>query len=308
MLRIARCPGCGGEPVRHWPALVAPFIAARALRRPVETCALLQCGSCDLRFFDLRFEQAEIERLYRGYREEGYFRERHRYEPWYTRALNESRGGDPEGRKECVLRALAPHAELASVLSVLDYGGDAGQMIPDALGREKAVYELSDVAPVPGVRRISLEEELADGYDVVLASHVLEHHSEPSLLARKLRALTRDGGLLYLEVPWERTWLGLVGTGPLTEAYLRALARGGLALRAIDFVSTAARTFLGAVPPFGFLKLHEHLNFFDVRSLAALAASAGFEVLSCERTSWLPGGRREVVVCVARATAPRAAG
>jgi len=71
----------------------------------------------------------------------------------------------------------------------------------------RLVGTAAEVTPVSGVQRISREGELRGPYDVVLASHILEHHAEPARLLAKLRALTAPGGLVYLEVPWESPWL-----------------------------------------------------------------------------------------------------
>jgi len=42
----------------------------------------------------------------------------------------------------------------------LDYGGDKGQFIPESIGKQKFVYELSDAAPVDGVARIASDIDL----------------------------------------------------------------------------------------------------------------------------------------------------
>lgn len=293
MIRISSCPICDGAPAKAWPALVAPFIAELALKEAPSTCALLECGHCAFRFFDGRFEPPELERLYSGYRGEAYFEVRHRLEPWYSRRHNEGTGHAPEGiaERKAYLGAFLRERGLGSVQRVLDYGGDSGQFIPDGIGAELHVYEVSDAAPVAGVRKITDERELeAGGYDLVLLNHVLEHVPEPVPLVRKLASLLKPGsGALYVEVPFERyrIWSG---RGGAQRAYLGWLARHGGLLRGADFLSTLCRVALGTVPPLGFPKLHEHINFFGQASIGEAFARSGL-AMSEFRTAARTDGR-----------------
>jgi hypothetical protein len=51
------------------------------------------------------------------------------------------------------------------------------------------------------------------------------------------------------------------------------------ALVAVDFYCVAARIRLNHIPPFGLVKRHEHLNFFNNKSMTALLERIGFEVV-----------------------------
>lgn len=305
MYRIDRCPCCAGESFDRWPALVAPFIADYVLRAPVERCELLECRGCGFRCFDQRFTSEEIARLYGSYRASSYFEARHRHEPWYSRRYNDDLGLSAEVvqvRQEHLLSFVERFVRPAQVEAVLDYGGDKGQLLPAALGRTRHVFEVSDVAPVAGVTRLGREDELSEGrYDLVILSQVLEHHSAPAQLLQQLGRLTRPGGLVYIEVPHERVRLGLVPRGGGYRWYLDQLRQVPWLTRLVDLWSTAARVKLDVLPPLGFAKLHEHLNFFDVASLRALVGRCGLEVLACERST-LPRGkvRPPLLVCVAR--------
>jgi hypothetical protein len=53
---------------------------------------------------------------------------------------------------------------------------------------------------------------------------------------------------------------------------------------AVDFWSTAMRVKFRLIPPLGFVKQHEHLNFFDAHSLPILLEHAGLSLLSCSAT------------------------
>ena len=285
MERIDTCPGCGGRPSAQWPALVAPFIAEYVLRSAPAPCSLLECEACGLRFFDARYEPEELGRLYAGYRGEAYFQARHRHEFWYLRRHNVGTGHDPRvlaRRKTAVAAFLRDHVEVASIGRVLDYGGDSGQFIPDGVGSERHVFEVSEAFPVPGVKRIADERSLEQGsYDLILLNHVLEHLVDPVQLLRRVVALLKPGtGILHVEVPLERYDLRRVGRGPREADRLARLARRPGLLRWVDFYSTLSRVLLGTIPPLGILKAHEHLNLFHQPSVAAACRAAGVELVA----------------------------
>jgi hypothetical protein len=90
----------------------------------------------------------------------------------------------------------------------------------------------------------------------------------------------RPGSLLCVTVPYERYGVGFAGNGALYRSYLSALLRFPSLLVAADFYSSAARIKLGFIPPLGFAKCHEHLNFFNQKSMAALLERTGFEIIN----------------------------
>ena len=175
---------------------------------------------------------------------------------------------------------LLPHVDIATVRTVLDYGGDRGQFIPKPLGTDKFVFELSDAVPEPGVSRIGSQEELRTmKFDLITALGVLEHCSEPIDVLEQLRSSLNQGSFLVVGVPFERYGIGFAGKGSLYRTYLNALLQVPTALIAVDFYSAAARIRLEHIPPLGLIKCHEHLNFFNVKSMSALLQRAGFEVI-----------------------------
>jgi SAM-dependent methyltransferase len=287
MKLIDECPACRNHPVDRWPALVAPFIAEYALHAPVAACALLECGSCGLRYFNARYEPPEMERLYAGYRGQAYYLARHQHEFWYLRRHNAGVGHEPRvlaGRKAATASFLGKHLDLGSLGQVLDYGGDSGQFIPDGVGGERHVFEVSGAVPVPGVRLIKEEGGLEEAhYDLVLLNHVLEHLVDPVELLRRVARLLKPGtGVLHVEVPFERYDLKRVGRGPGEIDRLARLASSPRLLRWIDFYSTISRVLFDTIPPFGVLKAHEHLNLFHAPSLASACRTAGLKLVAIE--------------------------
>jgi SAM-dependent methyltransferase len=295
--RAEECPACTSTAWRAYPAVVAPFVAEYALgvTGPAPPTQLLECRDCGLVFFEDRYTETEIAKLYDGYRGERYFEARHRHEPWYTRGANAAIGDDAERRS--VIERFAKR-RVAHVGDLLDYGGDRGQYIPQGLADRRFVYEISGVEPVAGVSAIAEEKELEGRtFDLVLLCHVLEHASSPrELLARVARSLREKDGVLYIEVPFERPSLRFLGApGSAYSRLLAMLRRVGPALKLVDFYSTLFRVKLGFVPPLGLMKLHEHVNFFDERSLRAVIEAAGLEPV--EVGLEVSGTQRVPVVC-----------
>ncbi|HVJ94469.1 MAG TPA: methyltransferase domain-containing protein, partial [Labilithrix sp.] len=267
---------------------MSPFIASYVLDTGPEPTRLLECNGCGFRFFEDRLTSSEADRLYAGYRGDRYFRERNRHEPWYTRKVNDGIGGDDDViriRRDTLARFLRQHADVGSIDEVLDYGGDRGQLIPQGIGRKQFVYEISDVDSVSGVTRIGSMDELRERrFDLVLLSHVLEHCSEPDRVLEEVRALLRsNGSLLYVELPFERASLKWLGKSDTYGSYLEALRRVRPLLTAVDLYSTVFRTKFDTLPPLGFAKLHEHLNYFDTKSLGNLLERKGLETVALER-------------------------
>jgi hypothetical protein len=218
--------------------------------------------------------------LYAGYRGPGYFNARHHHEFWYSAAINAGIGNDPaeiESRKRNLAKILAGRSD--SIASVLDYGGDRGQFIPDHLGNERYVFEISDATPVPGVTRlVSVEQKT---FDFVMLTHVLEHCSEPVKVVDELKQLANDRTIYYFEVPFERPSLRLAPRGTLQRIYSDTLLRARPLLTAIDFYSTVCRVKFDCNLPLGIHKCSEHLNFFNQESLRALLERSGYELLEC---------------------------
>jgi hypothetical protein len=92
--------------------------------------------------------------------------------------------------------------------------------------------------------------------------------------------LANSGSLLYIGVPYERYSVKWVGRGRLYGKYLDGLLKLPSMLTFADFYSTAVRVKLDTVPPLGLVKCHEHLNFFNDKSMRALMAKVGFDVIA----------------------------
>ncbi len=268
--------------------MLAPFIAKWASIQPLpKVCDALRCEKCDLIYFRQRYSGDEMDRLYSSYRSPAYLSVRRKYEPWYTRKINDAnlQPSVIRDRRNGLMDYLRPFLSLMpGDCAVVDVGGDAGQFIPQELGFANYVIEVSNRQAVPGVIRLGSPDQLPRHERLlVIVSHVLEHLPDPTGFLREnldiLASRCREC-YVYLEVPLERFKISPMAATSWYRRYLMFCQ--GMALRplflALDFMSLAVRMLLGWTGPPFFLKLHEHINFFDQLSLKALAERSGITV------------------------------
>jgi Methyltransferase domain len=201
------------------------------------------CPSCSFVQTKRPFSDEAIGRLYTDYRSDSYNKERIRYEPEYASIASQV-GTSPQeiqARKRGLSRWLTGKFNVESNFSMLDYGGADGRFLPDLPG-EKYVFDISDIAPAEGIKRIESESELSS-YSYVQLAHILEHVSYPLVLARKAASFLKDSGYLYIEVPQE-----------LSDEAMSRLASRHDAVR---------------------LPIHEHINQYSVRAVTELLGSTG---------------------------------
>jgi len=254
-----RCPACDGADLASSPAVLMPFVAARALgQEPVEItaawglrdlrpgmaytlCHSLQCRACGLLFLDLRFTKAQMAALYHGYRDAEYTRQREHFEPGYAATVAQDytcRHAYIAAVEQWLQPRLPAHPR------VLDWGGGDGSNTP-FLGRGAVqVHDISGAPLAAGAVRAEGSGARAD--DLVVCMQVLEHVAEPLALLQEILPAMGPATLLYLEVPH--------------EALVRQHPPG-------TDLAPHKRHW------------HEHINFFTPASLHQLARRAGLRVL-----------------------------
>lgn len=260
--RIAQeCVCCGGRKLSGRPAILMPFVANRVFGwEPVEIdeswglrdvrcgmayplCRTLKCDSCGLIFLDIRFDEAEIAKLYDGYRDDGYVAQRVKYEPNYRQTNDTLVGGSAWiPQVERIIRKHVPRVD-----SVLDWGGDTGLNTP--FRREASVhhvYDISQAAVVPGAARVDLEVAKSGDYDLIVSSHVLEHVPFPLEMLEELTDAMGERTRAWVEVPFEE--VVRTATDP-DRAYMQKRY------------------------------WHEHVNFFTQDALRRVLERAGLAVL-----------------------------
>jgi hypothetical protein len=280
---------CGSKRLRKYDAVIAPFIAKRVWDSPTPSANLMFCKDCGMTFFNPRLSDEEMSRLYRDYRGEEYQRVRQQVEPGYTVDDNDMLKSSTtylDLRKRTIVEFIAKRVDLAKIKTVLDFGGDRGQYFSDDFREsERFVYDISGVELVEGVQRYDGKQNRT--FDMLLCCHVLEHLSYPRLILDRIKMCGDRSTLFYFEVPWEY---------PLVSPHEGL--RGKIELFIISH--PVFYNNYNKIKKYKF-KMHEHINYFNEKSLSNLLTMNGFEILALERVA-LTGDRigTNVISCLAK--------
>jgi SAM-dependent methyltransferase len=261
------CLCCGETSLEAEYTIVSPYLAFKAFGSGPVPCLIVRCPACDFPFYDRGLTDEEGAAYYAGYRDETYFRERNKFEPYYTRkihdTLTEQMGSDDRRRHVAGLFNTSAEFE-----TIIDYGGGDGALITELSATRRISFDPSNVPPRPGVEIICDRSALPADVDLITCAQVLEHVSDPGALLDDMLSMLRPGGMLYVEVPdqlWKR-----VSSWRLSPAVADWLCRNPRLLLAADIYSTAFRVKLGVLPPFGFVPMREHINFFSAAALRSI--------------------------------------
>ncbi len=308
MHEIMKCPCCTSNSfiVRH--AIVSPFITEYVLReKELQYCLLLKCNCCGFSFFNKRFSEDEAQKLYGHYRQEEYFKIRHKHEFYYTREINESIE-DVSYRRKLIDDFLENISlDYHKLKNVLDYGGDRGQFFPSNFqSSTKWLYDLSSYDPIEGVHKIKELQLGIDMYDVIFLSHVLEHVSFPDNFLAHICQYIRESGYLYIEIPYE-AFSFKPNTAMWYKNVIALISKHRAFFMLIDIYSLFFRLRLKFVPFLGIVKLHEHINFYTMNSLKILLKNNGFKIIKIQqRRARNKIARDHVIQCLAMKEAFRA--
>ena len=254
------------NPIKKWLRRASIF-PNRFFKKLYRTGAFIELQVCfDCHFVQTRepFSEDALARLYFDYRSETYNTERIRYEPEY-RQIAEDVGRssqETETRVATLTNWLRERIEFDDNFSMLDYGGADGRFLP-RLAAKKYVYEISDTAPLKDITRIANEGELRS-YSYVQLAHVLEHVPSPLTMVRKLLPTINALGYLFIEVPQD-----------LSDERIARLIDG-----AFD----------------GGIAIHEHINFYTVRSVGELIRAAGLKVIAVDAQTLDLGWSRPTII------------
>ena len=263
--------------------------------RSTEKTDLVECPHCLLLYFTSDFTASELTSMYSGYRGEQYFRRRNKYEPWYSRRINNAIGHSDHvlihrrRHLESFLTSQIVAGKIVSPLRVLDVGGDEGQFIPELDSIvAKGVLEVSSVQLVENVQTIPTWEDASRFEpDMIMMCHVLEHTTDAIDFVRNAYACLTTGGLLYIEVPLDRPRkLPRYLASRAQETFTRLVSRRPKLFIISDLVSLVSRRLMGSPLPGSVIKQSEHVNFFDFESLSTVVTSVGFSEIA--RTSYKP--------------------
>ena len=275
-------------------AVIAPWIQGEheskvaSQERLSEYC---RCNGCGLYFYSKRFTESQLEMMYSHYRDERYQKHRQRFEPWYTKKVNFGIGNSQETialRKANLLKLVnraVINGTISPPMSIVDWGGDQGQFIPDFQhAPKKMVYEISNVKPISGVGQVaSIQEIKTVEPDFIMICHVLEHDHLARETVNTISELLPENGLLYIEVPDDR-----ISVTPKHRASVRRqrfLLNHKLLFIVLDAYSLLTLRILRKRMPFQILKQSEHVNFFSPDSIVMVMESLGFELIEESRYS-----------------------
>lgn len=285
-----QCLCCGLE-IGSQNSLTSLFLSRRAWGGDVEPSMTHRCKSCDFAFHGRGLTEEEVGHYYKNYRDENYFIQRHACEPFYTRKVHEGIEGQLGGqdRRDALsayLKANLSPSLLENSSHILDYAGGTGRLISDLPGR-KFVFDVSGESPAPGVELIDEMQLKSLSFDIVICAQMLEHATDPAGTVQQLLSLVKPGGALYIEVPYDETWRDFSCSGKIRDVLLSWAQRSRLFNLALDIYGTAFRVKFKILPPFAFVPVREHLNYFSPKSLEALALSLKTEVINVGRVPLL---------------------
>lgn len=117
----------------------------------------------------------------------------------------------PNNFRQYVARARSQHARINNYVdrgyALIELGSGPGYGLYFSQATQKAAVEPDDASgkylEYLGAKRLSLDALPSDTYDVVLASHSVEHLTVEALYPtlQRLREALKPGGIIYVEVP-----------------------------------------------------------------------------------------------------------
>ncbi|MDR0734487.1 MAG: class I SAM-dependent methyltransferase [Elusimicrobiota bacterium] len=271
---MANCLICGGGDVKTIKTKVSGFLTERMFSGVEKKTDLIHCKTCGFAYYSLRPAAAELANFYKGYRDSFYQKQRQKHDIWYTAEMNAAIGKTPveiQNRRVNLERIIKRHLRAREIKTVLDYGGDKGQHIPDIFAAaQKFVYDLSGVAPVKGVKSLSAAELEHKKFDFVMCSHMLEHAPDPKReISSVIKHLAPDAAL-YVELPFDSPFSPCRWTDRV-RFVIKNPAQG---------LHFAWRRFLNIKKESGaFCPMHEHINYFTPASAAKLLQEQGLAII-----------------------------
>ena len=235
MRELERCPGCEADgqeifarsisrpaavPRDDWSIQVA-HMHRHVIHRDEQELRAVFCPRCGLVYLSPTFDDAELGRLYSH---EAWLAMRSELEELAqgeSVSLSETEARGRAFRPRFVRSRVERHVRVP-ISSLVDYGGGDGLYLRDleAPGRRRFVYDM--VLPEqlePGIEGLGNEKELVAQapFDLVLTMNTMEHVTFPGQVIELFRRITKPGGHVYVEVPYE--FSGLVYTRKVTLNY-----------------------------------------------------------------------------------------
>jgi hypothetical protein len=323
--KVNECIICGENFFNNYDAAIAPFLAERIWNKKPFNIKLVLCKNCGFTFYNPRLEENEVNTYYENYRSDSYQEQRYKYEPFFTKELNEQIGGDVEkiSRKENLFKLLSKYVDISSIKNVLDYGGDKGQFIIDQLAHtNRYVFDISKIDPLDDIIKINSYEECKNHqYDLITCAHVLEHVSYPIEIIKSIKDLADKNTVVYLEIPLENPFyynnvlMNLLGKmpfiGPLMFNIKEIFKKrnvlsinkhtNSFSKNSLKTLVTSMPLYLKRIMAFRKFFMHEHVNYFTPQSLENMLISNGFKDIRIEVVTLNCGWANvQLICCLAR--------
>jgi 2-polyprenyl-3-methyl-5-hydroxy-6-metoxy-1,4-benzoquinol methylase len=193
---LGTCDLCGGSGP-FWTLAAEDPRANRILQHigiAAERYTTVLCPQCGWIFKPGKLSEAQIDRLYSAQGGERTFR---------------AENPEPSLRAQELHGLLGQFIDITRTLRILDVGGGVGQ-VSMAFARNGHEVHIVDIGagtplhPAMQVHRCALADfHPGRLFDLVLMTHVLEHVWSPTEFLGLAKSLTRPGGYLYIEVPFE---------------------------------------------------------------------------------------------------------
>lgn len=273
LLQEKKCIFCESTNTETSPAKLAPFISERTKNSSDLSFNLIHCKDCGSAFFDYRYDEDEVQKIYEGYRDEKYQELRQKYENWYSKELNYLIGNDlkvVKSRNKNSSEILKENINVNNIKTVLDFGGDKGQYIPNIFNNaQKFVYDISNVDVLDEITPLrdlkTCYEKNREGYDLIICAHILEHLSNPEETIKIIKSLISKNGYLYIEVPFDSPFY------KKPQDNIQFLFNKYFKLK--DLI-----TKYFEMKKQKYALMHEHINFYTIDGLNCLLKKNNFEI------------------------------
>ena len=213
MKTVDYCVCCGSRDIKVQPSKMFPFVVQRMTGDESYTemidCGYITCLNCGFKGSQIRFSIEEERRYYQDYMTGDYLEHRCIVEGDEFRQTAEifERKDYIEKRKKSIVNVLTDVLDLNNIMSVLDFGGNTGKMIPDELSHANRFVSDVQIRELDnGIIGVTNPEE-SGLVDLVICGHTLEHVSDPVSLIEVMKKYLKPGGWLYLEVPADEEYI-----------------------------------------------------------------------------------------------------
>lgn len=163
--------------------------------------------------------------------------------------------------------------DINKIRNVLDFGGDKGQhLINEFKNIDKYVFDLSRVPTLEDINTINdISESKNKKFDLIICNHVLEHVSSPIDLLEQIKSFSHEDTIFYLEVPLDNPFIVQLESSKSIIHYV---------LRKMMVMNPFFFKFVTSIKSKEDIIMHEHVNFFSVKSMEKLLDIEGFTLIS----------------------------